>query len=164
LFIVCTALTVLVLADLLWGVNYHTDSFKDMSGMRDEPVSTDDLAAVTEYFAENLAASSGGVTRDANGVFAVSRDKIIDESPDIYASVTGEFPFLAMKDHRVKPFHFSHLMSLVDFTGFYFPPDRRGKPEYREPRVPASRHRGARDGAPARPCPPSRSATSSPCS
>jgi hypothetical protein len=121
LFIVCTALTVLVLADLLWGVNYHTDSFKDMSGMRDEPVSTDDLAAVTEYFAENLAASSGGVTRDANGVFAVSRDKIIDESPDIYASVTDEFPFLAMKDHRVKPFHFSHLMSLVDFTGFYFP-------------------------------------------
>ena len=121
MLLVCAALTVSAASALLWGVNYYTDNFKDMSGIRDEPVATDDLVSVTGYFAENLAASAGGVTRDENGIFAVSRREIIDESPEIYASVTEEFPYLAMKDHRVKPFHFSRLMSLVDFTGFYFP-------------------------------------------
>ncbi|MEA4815031.1 MAG: DUF3810 domain-containing protein [Oscillospiraceae bacterium] len=119
--LICAVLTVGAASAMLWGVNYYTDNFKDMSGIRDKPVATDDLYAVTKYFAENLAASSDGVARDDSGLFAVSRSDIIAESPYIYAPVTDEFPYLAMKDHRVKPFYFSHFMSLLDFTGFYFP-------------------------------------------
>lgn len=113
-------LTVYVLFCLMWGVNFWTDSFRDRAGLTGGPVAEEDLRAVTEYFAEQLAASADAVPRDENGVFAVPTAQILAESRDIYGGVTAEFPFLDFPDTGVKAVRCSRFMSLMGFTGVYF--------------------------------------------
>lgn len=117
----CIALSIYAGFCLLWGVNFWTDSFQDQSGIRAEPVVQEDLLAVTEYFARQLAAAADGVARDEEGFFAVPRSEILEASAEIYDPIEGEFPFLAFDDPGVKAMKFSRLMSIIDFTGFYCP-------------------------------------------
>lgn len=113
-------LTVYVLFCLMWGVNFQTDSFRDQSGLTDRPVAVEDLQAVTEYFAEQLAMSADSVPRDENGLFAVPVEQILAESTDIYGGVTEEYPFLDFPDTGVKAVRASRIMSIMGFTGVYF--------------------------------------------
>ena len=53
---------------LLWGVGYNTDGFREKSGLTTAPVTADQLAQVTAYFADQLALSAGEVPRDGDGV------------------------------------------------------------------------------------------------
>lgn len=106
---------------LLWGVNYWTDSFQDKSGVYAQPVAQEDLLAVTEYFAEQLAQAADGVARDENGLFAVPREEILAKSVSVYDELEKTFPFLEFDDVGVKAMRFSRLMSIIDFTGFYCP-------------------------------------------
>lgn len=106
---------------LLWGVNYWTDSFQDKSGIYAQPVAQEDLLAVTEYFAEQLAQAADGVARDENGLFAVPRADILAKSVSVYDEIEKTFPFLEFDDVGVKAMRFSRLMSIIDFTGFYCP-------------------------------------------
>ena len=115
----CIALTIYAGFWFLWGLSFWTDSFQDKSGIYAQPVAPEDLEAVTRRFAEELARSADGVPRDENGVFALSWQEILADSPYIYRSVEREFPFLAFEDKGVKPMYFSRLMSWMDFTGFY---------------------------------------------
>lgn len=118
---VCIVLTICVGFCLLWGVNYWTDSFQDKSGICAQPVALDDLRAVTERFAAELAQAANGVERDENGLFAVSREEILAYSPQVYDQIEEQFPFLEFDDPGVKAMRFSRLMSMMDFTGFYCP-------------------------------------------
>lgn len=118
---VCVGLTVYAGFCLLWGVNFWTDSFQDRSGIRAEPVAQEDLLAVTEYFAGQLAETADDVERDENGLFAVPRAEILAASPTVYDPIERDFPFLAFDDPGVKAMRFSRLMSIIDFTGFYCP-------------------------------------------
>lgn len=104
---------------LLWGVNFWTDSFQDRSGIYAQPVAREDLRAVTEYFAQQLAATANSVERDEQGVFAVPREEILAAAPSVYDELEKQFPFLEFDDPGVKPMAFSRLMSIIDFTGFY---------------------------------------------
>lgn len=115
----CIGLTIYAGFWFLWGLSFWTDSFQDKSGIRARPVALEELTAVTEYFAEELIQSAGGVPRDESGVFAVSWQEILENSPHIYDALEEEFPFLAFEDKGVKPMFFSRLMSRMDFTGFY---------------------------------------------
>lgn len=116
---VCGLLFIWALFCLLWGVNFWTDSFQDKSGIYAQPVALEDLRAVTEYFAGRAAQASEGVERDEHGLFAVSRDGILENSVHAYEGLTEYFPFLEFDDPGVKPMAFSRLMSAMDFTGFY---------------------------------------------
>ena len=49
----CTGLLIWDGFCLLWGVNYWTDSFQDLSGIYAQPVRQEDLTAVTAEFAQN---------------------------------------------------------------------------------------------------------------
>mgnify|MGYP003817821919 CR=1 FL=1 len=118
---VCIALTIYAGFCFLWGVDYGTDSFQDRSGIRAQDVALDDLTAVTRYFVGQLNAGAGAVERDADGLFSVKRSQILEESTNIYDNLTEEFPFLAFDDRPPKAIHFSRIMSLLDFTGFYCP-------------------------------------------
>lgn len=115
----CIVLTIYAGFWFLWGLSFWTDGFQDKSGIRAQPVAPEDLEAVTRRFAEELARSADGVPRDGDGVFALSWQEILADSPYIYRSVEKEFPFLAFEDKGVKPMYFSRLMSWMDFTGFY---------------------------------------------
>ena len=105
----------------LWGVNYYTDSFQDKSGIRAEPVTVEDLQAVTVYFEQQVSAAAPLVERDENGVFAVPRQQLLPYAVHVYDRVEELFPFLTLEDPGVKPVHFSRIMSRLDFTGVYCP-------------------------------------------
>ena len=106
---------------VLWGVYYYGDDFVSQSGLRQEPVSTEQLSLVTAYFAGLANTCADKVPRDGNGVCAVDRDAILDRSVELYAALEGDFPCLAGPPLRAKPVRLSKVMSYVDFTGFFFP-------------------------------------------
>lgn len=115
----CAGLTIWAIFCLLWGVNYWTDSFQDKSGVHAQPVALEDLRTVTEYFARQAAEAADGVERDEDGLFAVPREAILQNSVHAYDGLTEAFPFLAFDDPGVKAMRFSRLMSALDFTGVY---------------------------------------------
>lgn len=106
---------------LLWGVNYHADGFQEKSGVYERESTVEELERVTAYFAAHLAASSNEVVRDENGAFAEKQSDIFAYSTQVYDNLYDEFPFLRLRDHVPKAFALSRMMSILDFTGFYFP-------------------------------------------
>ena len=109
-----------VLFCLMWGVNYWMDSFQDRAGITAQPVTETELEAVTRYFAEQLTAAADSVPRDENGLYAVPKVQILEESTAVYGGVTELYPFLRFRDTGVKAVRCSRLMSIMGFTGVYF--------------------------------------------
>lgn len=118
---VCAGLTIYIGFCYLWGVTYYVDSFQDRSGIYAQKVAVEDLEAVTRYFAQRLNETAGQVERDENGLFAVSRQEIFDQSVHVYDETAERFPFLAFDDRPPKAVYFSRVMSRLDFTGVYCP-------------------------------------------
>jgi len=119
--LVCLALSVWCFYCLFWGVNYYADGFQEKSGIYAQGVEVEELARVTEVFASELAAASGQVERDENGLFAASREEIFAASTAVYDAAAAQFPFLERTDRVPKPMVFSRLFSAMGFTGFYTP-------------------------------------------
>lgn len=116
-----TALTFYAGFCLLWGVYYYGDSFSEKIGLEAEPISVEELKTVTAYFAEMANAYSDKVPRAADGSFAVERDWILDRGETLYRNVETVFPALEGPEFRPKPVACSKVMSLIQFTGFFFP-------------------------------------------
>lgn len=123
-----TLLTLIMLASLvwsgfcvLWGVCYYVPNFADKSGLSDGPVSVEELRAVTGYFAAAANEYGEAVARDEEGVFAVSRDDILDRAAENYRGVSALYPFLGGDELRPKAIAFSKVLSAMNFTGFFFP-------------------------------------------
>lgn len=106
---------------LLWGVYYYGDDFSARSGLEAEEISVHELAAVTRYFAELANEYAGQVPRDANGVCATDRDRVLALSTELYDKTQRAFPCLEGPPLPAKGVHFSRLLSYTDFTGFFFP-------------------------------------------
>ncbi len=106
---------------LLWGVYYYGDDFMAQSGLKNEPVSVEQLQRTTAYFARLANETCDLVARDENGVYAGDRAAILDRSPTLYAATEAQFPCLAGPAVRAKGILCSRVMSYVDFTGFFFP-------------------------------------------
>lgn len=122
LYVLCAAgASVYFLLCLFLGASYYADSFQDKSGIRAEPSSVARLYEVTELFADRLKETYAAVPRDEDGLFCVTRDEIFAAADKIYAGAGKEFPFLAGGDVTPKPVFFSKLMSIFNYTGFYFP-------------------------------------------
>lgn len=117
----CIFLTVYAGFCLLWGTAYNTDGFQEKSGITAQPVSAAAVGRVASYFAQGLAAAADEVPRDENGVCAADRKAILAAAESAYDGICGEFPFLQMETGRVKPFGCSQALSVLRFTGFYFP-------------------------------------------
>lgn len=119
--VACAGMTVYVGMTFLWGVNYYTDSFQDRSGIYAREASVAELEELTRIMAQGVVDTYDGVKRDENGLFAESREDIFAASTGIYEHIYDEFPFLKIEDRRPKALVFSHLLSTMDFTGFFFP-------------------------------------------
>lgn len=117
----CTALSVYAGFCLLWGVFYGADSFQDRSGLTARGGTAEELAALTERFAEKVSALSNQIQRDENGCFAVPRSAIFADAMTAYDGVTEEFDCLKKPNAAPKAFVSSRGMSYLDFSGFYFP-------------------------------------------
>lgn len=85
------------------------------------PVSTGELAAVTDYFADKVNAAAPLVQRDESGVFATDKTEIFAGCAHLYDPLTERWPFLAGPERRPKPAIYSKLMSAWGFTGYLCP-------------------------------------------
>ena len=106
---------------LLWGVYYYGDDFAEQSGLKNEPVSVEELETVTAWFARLCNEYAGQVRRDENGVCAADRAEVLRRSHEVYAEAEKRFPCMEGPAIRAKGIFFSRLMSYTDFTGFFFP-------------------------------------------
>lgn len=91
------------------------------AGMTAPPVSTGELAAVTDYFADKVNAAAPLVQRDESGVFATDKTEIFAGCAHLYDPLTERWPFLAGPERRPKPAIYSKLMSAWGFTGYLCP-------------------------------------------
>jgi hypothetical protein len=106
---------------VLWNVCYYGEDFSDRIGLADGPVSTEDLEAVTSWFAGLANEYAAEVPRDGDGLFAASVSSLLDRSRTLYEAIEIEYPALAGPPLRAKPMLFSQFMSEINFTGFFFP-------------------------------------------
>ena len=106
---------------LLWGVYYYGDDFAAQSGLRREKISVEQLRTVTAYFADLANEYAPQVRRDENGICATDREKVLLESEHVYAGTERLYPCLEGPAVRAKGVLCSKVMSLIDFTGFFFP-------------------------------------------
>ena len=106
---------------LLWGVYYYGEDFGENTGITARAVSTEELEEVTSFFTDLANSYAGLVPRDTDGVYAGDRADILRRSATLYRNVETMLPVLHGPEVPVKPFFFSRLLSLTDFTGFFFP-------------------------------------------
>lgn len=106
---------------LLWGVNYYADDFSAQSGLAAGPVTAQQLAVATAYFAQQVNDTADGIARDETGCAVLDTTTLLKESRGLYTAVLQEYPFLTGPDVAPKGVFFSGLLSRVNFTGFYFP-------------------------------------------
>ncbi len=105
----------------LWTPYYYAPSFARQSGIDDGPISTEELKTVTAYFASLANVYADKVQRDENDLFKADRDEILDRAPAVYEAAAKKWSFLAGEELRPKGIICSKVMSLTDFTGFFFP-------------------------------------------
>ena len=105
----------------LWGTQYYGTSFAQKAGMSAPPVSVEQLAAVTQYFADRVAETADTVPRDETGVFCTDRKEILQSSGGLYEPLVQRWPFLQGAERRPKPAFYSKLMSAWGFTGYLCP-------------------------------------------
>ena len=106
---------------VLWGIYYYGEDFQTQSGLETREISTEELETVTVYFAALANSYADQVERDDRGVCVSDRSRILEESPEVYAKAEEIFPSLSGDAIPAKRFFFSKLLSLTDFTGFFFP-------------------------------------------
>ena len=103
----------------LWALGYYGTTFAERSGLKNQGVSVEDLTKVTAYFAEQAGELSQQMARDGEGHFI--EEGFWQDCERLYDNLEAEFPFLKTKALRPKPMLYSKFMSLIGFTGFYFP-------------------------------------------
>lgn len=106
---------------ILWGVYYYGDDFITRSGLKNQKISTEDLAEVTQYFADMANDYSHMVSRDENGVYSADIKDLIGRSDEVYLKAEREFLCLEGPEIKAKGVICSRIMSYIDFTGFFFP-------------------------------------------
>ena len=105
----------------MWNVCYYAPDFTERSGLSAQPHTTQELLAVTVWFAQNAARLSSQAARDAEGRFAEPQEAYFRRGGQVYENLSREFPCLDIPATRAKPLFFSRLQSILGFTGVYFP-------------------------------------------
>lgn len=103
----------------LWALGYYGATFAERSGLSNEGIAVEDLKQVTKYFAECATELSVKVARDENGHFI--EEDFWQDTQGLYSVMEQEFPCLQNRELRPKAMFYSKLMSIIGFTGFYFP-------------------------------------------
>ncbi len=104
-----------------WGVHYYTATFAEKSGLGRQPISVEDLTAVTRWFAEGASSAAKQVERDDEGRFLADSDRILGYGDGCYSQIVEEWPFLDGPHRTPKPAFYSKGMSAAAFTGYLFP-------------------------------------------
>lgn len=106
---------------LLWGAYYYSADFEELSGIRGQSASIEQLTEVTGYFTDLVNRYDAMIRRDEAGGFAEPLDDVFSRSAMLYAAVENDVPCLAGAPLCAKAVRFSRVMSYINFTGFFFP-------------------------------------------
>jgi hypothetical protein len=106
---------------VLWGVYYSVSDFSRDSGIEKELVSTEQLQAVTEYFAALATEYRAELPQDSTGELVMDIDGIFSDAETLYDAVCEDYPSLKWLDVKPKAFVLSKALSYINFTGFFFP-------------------------------------------
>ena len=106
---------------MLWGVYYYGDDFMTKAHLETKPISTEQLETVTEYFAQLAGRYSSRVDRDYEKHCTIDRNAVLEKSNEVYAKTVKRWPCLTAPNVKAKGIRFSKVMSMIDFTGFFFP-------------------------------------------
>ena len=108
---------------LLWGSYYYAEGFPEKSGLRDAPVSTEALKAVTAQFIARCNDYGEQVERDEKGEFVIDREAVFAASSHLYDAVSEKLPISNDPAAHCKGVSrlLSYGMSKTGFTGFFCP-------------------------------------------
>ncbi len=120
LTILVAVLVVINGSTLLWGVGYYSESPIANFDVTAQPISVEQLAAVTELFVDKLSETAALVERDENGIFNEPIDKLLEDGYTVYNNLEKSYPFLEGENITAKPMTFSFFMSELNYTGFFF--------------------------------------------
>lgn len=118
---ICAAVCIYALFCVMWGTYYYGESFTEKSGISSEPVSAEQLEAVTAYFAGLANEYAMKVPRSSDGFCCTDRQAVLERSSQVYEKTEKLFPCLDGEKIRAKGIHHSKVMSGLNFTGFFFP-------------------------------------------
>lgn len=121
IFLVSAICAVYAGYSLLWGTYYYGDDFLAQSGLRKDPVSTEQLEAVTRYFADEANVLADSVPRDEAGLYQCDRAGILARSDTLFDATVREYQCLSGPRVSAKGIKLSRALSYLDFTGFLFP-------------------------------------------
>ncbi len=111
--------TILCGYNWLWSVGYYGSSFAEKAGMVVEGIALEDLYQVSLHFAQKASELAPVMERDEAGHF-IEQD-FWQDTDGLYDAMEEEFPFLKNRELRPKKMAYSKLMSILGFSGFYFP-------------------------------------------
>jgi len=120
-------LPVLVLVFYVWGLfgwlwlsGYHATGFADRYGLNSEGATVEELARLTQHFADRANELGELVERDDDGSYVANRSEMFRNSVSVFDNVSEEFPSLDGRLYAPKPMLYSWLMSITGYSGMYF--------------------------------------------
>ena len=102
------------------GMNYYRTSFSEISGIRAEEYSTEDLKEVCLWLTQEVNGVSSKVKRDGRGVMVLEEDvredavKAMQKLGETYGDLSGYYP-------NPKGLLFPEILSIQNLTGVYSP-------------------------------------------
>lgn len=105
----------------LWSAGYHTTGFAEKNGFANAGTTSEDLAAVTQMFADGANRLSVYLERDEDGNLIFDRREMLAQSRGVYINASERFPSLGGPVYAPKPMYlYSWLMTATRYAGIYF--------------------------------------------
>ena len=120
-------LPVLIIALYIWGLfgwlwlsGYHATGFAERYGIHSEGATVEELARLTQHFADRANELGELVERDDDGFYVANRSEMFRNSIYVFDNISDEFPSLGGRLFAPKPMLYSWLMSITGYSGMYF--------------------------------------------
>ena len=104
-----------------WALNYYRAPLVNTMGYSNRLSSEDELYDLSRDLIEQANTVRAGLNENAEGVvaFPYSMDEALKKVPDIYESISDEYPMFAGEYSAPKPVYASELMNYTQITGIY---------------------------------------------
>ena len=102
------------------GINYHRDSFAQVSGLEVREYSVEELLQVSQWLTQRVNEVSPLVSRDEEGLMTLTVD-VADISREAMRGLADEFPALGGYVPPPKPMMNSWLLSSMQVSGIFIP-------------------------------------------
>ena len=104
-----------------WALNYYRAPLVNTMGYTNRLSSEDELYNLSLDLIAEANTVRAGLNENADGVvaFPYSIDEALKKVPDIYESISGEYPMFSGEYSAPKPVYASELMNYTQITGIY---------------------------------------------